>query len=99
MPIGGSIGWRLTASSHILPGFGTSGNRLKMLSVRRLRCSVTWINWKPKFVARNAQGQLVNRNPGMGMVGGCTDTNEFNFLQWKALTSWGVPYRDSQARV
>jgi formate dehydrogenase major subunit len=51
------------------------------------------------FVARNAQGQLVNRNPGMGMVGGCTDTNEFNFLQWKAGASWGVVYRDTQARV
>ena len=51
------------------------------------------------FVAQNAKGQVVNRNPGMALIGGCTDTNEFNFLQWKALTSWGVPYRDSQARV
>ena len=51
------------------------------------------------FVTRNAQGQVVNRNPGMGMVGGCTDTNEFNLLQWKAGASWGVVYRDSQARV
>ena len=51
------------------------------------------------FVARNAQGQIVNRNPGIGMVGGCTDTNEFNFLQWKAGASWGVVYRDTQARV
>src|SRR5437773_4154051 len=51
------------------------------------------------FVATNAKGQVVNRNPGMAMIGGCTDTNEFNFLQWKAITAWGVPYRDSQARV
>ena len=51
------------------------------------------------FVAKNAAGQVVNRNPGMGMVGGCTDTNEFNFLQWKAGASWGVVYRDTQARV
>jgi len=51
------------------------------------------------FVVRNAKGQLVNRNPGMAMIGGCTDTNEFNMLQWKAITAWGVPYRDSQARV
>ena len=51
------------------------------------------------FVAKNAKGQVVNRTPGMAMIGGCTDTNEFNFLQWKALTSWGVPYRDTQARV
>ena len=51
------------------------------------------------FVAKNAKGQVVNRNPGMAMIGGCTDTNEFNFLQWKAITAWGVPYRDTQARV
>jgi formate dehydrogenase major subunit len=51
------------------------------------------------FVAKNAQGQVVNRNPGFGMIGGCTDTNEFNFLQWKAGASWGVTYRDTQARV
>ena len=51
------------------------------------------------FVAKNAKGQVVNRTPGIAMIGGCTDTNEFNFLQWKALTSWGVPYRDTQARV
>jgi formate dehydrogenase major subunit len=51
------------------------------------------------FVAKNAKGQTVNRNPGIAMIGGCTDTNEFNFLQWKAVSAWGVPYRDTQARV
>ncbi len=51
------------------------------------------------FVAKNAKGQVVNRNPGIAWIGGCTDTNEFNFLQWKAITGLGVPYRDSQARV
>ena len=51
------------------------------------------------FVAKNAKGQLVNRNPGMAMIGGCTDTNEFNYLQWKVITALGVPYRDSQARL
>ena len=54
---------------------------------------------KYQFVAKNAKGETVNRTPGIGWIGGCTDTNEFNFLQWKALTSWGVPYRDTQARV
>lgn len=51
------------------------------------------------FVATNAKGQVVNRNPGIAWIGGCTDTNEFNFLQWKAISGLGVPYRDSQARV
>ena len=51
------------------------------------------------FVQKNAQGQVVNRNPGFGLIGGCTDTNEFNALLWKTGASWGVVYRDSQARV
>jgi formate dehydrogenase major subunit len=51
------------------------------------------------FVAKNAKGQVVNRNPGIAMIGGCTDTTEFNWLQWKVVTALGVPYRDSQARV
>ena len=51
------------------------------------------------FVAKNAAGQVVNRNPGLAMIGGCTDTNEFNFLQWKVVTALGVTYRDTQARV
>ncbi len=51
------------------------------------------------FVAKNAQGQVVNRTPGIAMIGGCSDTNEFNYLQWKVVTALGVPYRDTQARV
>jgi len=51
------------------------------------------------FVAKNAKGEIVNRNPGIAMIGGCTDTNEFNYLQWKVITALGVPYRDTQARV
>ena len=51
------------------------------------------------FVATNAKGQVVNRTPGIAMIGGCTDTNEFNYLQWKVITALGVPYRDSQARL
>ena len=51
------------------------------------------------FVAKNAKGQTVNRTPGIAMIGGCTDTNEFNYLQWKVITALGVPYRDSQARL
>ena len=51
------------------------------------------------FVAKNAAGKTVNRTPGIGWIGGCTDTNEFNYLQWKAITGLGVTYRDTQARV
>jgi formate dehydrogenase major subunit len=51
------------------------------------------------FVATNAKGETVNRTPGIAWIGGCTDTNEFNYLQWRVITALGVPYRDSQARV
>ncbi len=51
------------------------------------------------FVAKNAKGEVVNRTPGIAMIGGCTDTNEFNFLQWKVISGLGVSYRDTQARV
>ena len=51
------------------------------------------------FVTKNAKGEVVNRTPGIAMIGGCTDTNEFNFLQWKVISGLGVPYRDTQARV
>ena len=51
------------------------------------------------FVAKNAKGEAVNRTPGIGWIGGCTDTNEFNYLQWRVISALGVPYRDSQARV
>jgi formate dehydrogenase major subunit len=51
------------------------------------------------FVAKNAKGQVVNRTPGIAVIGGCTDTNEFNFLQDKFMNALGVVYRDSQARV
>ena len=51
------------------------------------------------FVATNAKGETVNRTPGIAWIGGCTDVNEFNYLQWRVITALGVPYRDSQARV
>jgi formate dehydrogenase major subunit len=51
------------------------------------------------FVAKNAKGQVVNRTPGIAVIGGCTDTNEFNWLQDKLMAGLGVVYRDSQARV
>ena len=51
------------------------------------------------FVAKNAAGAVVNRTPGIGLIGGCTDTNEFNMLQYKFGAGLGVVYRDTQARV
>lgn len=51
------------------------------------------------FVHKNAKGQVVNRTPGIGMIGGCTDTNEFNYLVVKSMRSLGVCSLENQARV
>ena len=51
------------------------------------------------FVATDAQGRAVNRCEGIAWNGGCTDTNEFNYLVVKSMRSLGVCYLENQARV
>jgi formate dehydrogenase major subunit len=51
------------------------------------------------FVETDAQGHTVNRCEGIGFNGGCTDTNEFNYLVVKTMRSLGVCYLENQARV
>jgi formate dehydrogenase major subunit len=51
------------------------------------------------FVEKDAKGITVNRCEGMAFIGGCTDTNEFNYLAVKSMRSMGVCYLENQARV
>ncbi|HVT18341.1 MAG TPA: twin-arginine translocation signal domain-containing protein [Thermoanaerobaculia bacterium] len=51
------------------------------------------------FVEKDAQGHTANRCEGISWIGGCTDTNEFNFLVVKTMRSLGVCYLENQARV
>ena len=51
------------------------------------------------FLERDSQGRTVNRCEGMAFTGGCTDTNEFNYLVVKTMRSLGVCYLENQARV
>jgi formate dehydrogenase major subunit len=51
------------------------------------------------FVDKDAQGNTVNRCEGIAWNGGCTDTNEFNYLVVKTMRSLGVCYLENQARV
>jgi formate dehydrogenase major subunit len=51
------------------------------------------------FVERDQNGLTVNRCEGIGWTGGCTDTNELNFLAVKTMRSLGVCYFETQARV
>jgi formate dehydrogenase major subunit len=51
------------------------------------------------FVEKDADGRTVNRCEGISFIGGCTDTNEFNYLVVKAMRSMGLVYMENQARV
>jgi formate dehydrogenase major subunit len=51
------------------------------------------------FIEKDSKGATVNRCEGIGWTGGCTDTNELNFLAVKAMRSLGVCYFETQARV
>jgi formate dehydrogenase major subunit len=51
------------------------------------------------FVEKDHLGRTVNRCEGIAWTGGCTDTNEFNYLVVKTMRSLGVCYLENQARV
>jgi formate dehydrogenase major subunit len=51
------------------------------------------------FVTKDAQGRTVNRCESIAWAGGCTDTNEFNYLVVKTMRSFGLTFIENQARV
>ena len=51
------------------------------------------------FIEKDKNGNTVNRLETIGWTGGCTDTNELNYLAVKAMRSLGVCYFETQARV
>ena len=51
------------------------------------------------FIEKDQNGYTVNRLETIGWTGGCTDTNELNYLAVKAMRSLGVCYFETQARV
>ena len=51
------------------------------------------------FVEKDDQGRTVNRCETIAFNGGCTDTNEFNYLVVKTMRSLGLCYVENQARV
>jgi len=51
------------------------------------------------FVEKDAQGRTVNRCDSLAWIGGCTDTNEFNYLVVKTMRALGLLYVENQARV
>src|SRR5205807_6476712 len=51
------------------------------------------------FIEQDKSGKTVNRWESMAFAGGCTDTNEFNYLVVKSMRSMGVTCLENQARV
>lgn len=51
------------------------------------------------FLEQDQNGKTVNRFESLAFVGGCTDTNEFNYLVVKSMRAMGVTYLENQARV
>ena len=51
------------------------------------------------FITTDANGKTVNRCESIAFTGGCTDTNEFNYLVVKTMRSLGVCFLENQARV
>jgi formate dehydrogenase major subunit len=51
------------------------------------------------FIEKDAAGHTVNRCESIGFTGGCTDTNEFNYLVVKSMRALGVVHLENQARV
>jgi len=51
------------------------------------------------FIEQDKNGKTVNRWETMAFAGGCTDTNEFNYLVVKSMRAMGVTCLENQARV
>jgi len=51
------------------------------------------------FIEQDSEGRTVNRLETIAFTGGCTDTNEFNYLVVKSMRSLGLTYIENQARV
>ena len=51
------------------------------------------------FIARNAQGQTVNRWPTVGFLAASASSNEAGYVTHKVLRSLGIVTLDNQARV
>ncbi|HXR37812.1 MAG TPA: hypothetical protein VN776_01895 [Terracidiphilus sp.] len=51
------------------------------------------------FIEQDSEGRTANRLETIAFTGGCTDTNEFNYLVVKSMRSLGLTFIENQARV
>ena len=84
-----------TLGPSVMPEGVASAAERKILYYRDPSGAPYW-SAEPK---KDAQGRAVNRCESIAWIGGCTDTNEFNYLVGKTMRSLGVCYLETQARV
>ena len=51
------------------------------------------------LIEKDAKGNTVNRCESIAFIGGCTDTNEMNYLIVKTMRAMGVVHLENQARI
>jgi formate dehydrogenase major subunit len=51
------------------------------------------------FIAKDGEGRTVNRLESIAAIGGCTDTNEFNWLFQKTARAFGIVHLEQQSRI
>jgi hypothetical protein len=51
------------------------------------------------FEVNDGEGRVVNRLSNMALIGGCTDTNEINYLLSKLRFGLGILPYENQARL
>jgi len=89
---------RLTTPQVRRPGSDKWGTHLLGQGDRRDRAPDQG-HARPHLRREECEGRDGEPDARHGMIGGCTDTNEMNFLMLKTIAGLGIPYRDTQARV
>jgi formate dehydrogenase major subunit len=51
------------------------------------------------FIEKDGDGRTVNRLESIAAIGGCTDTNEFNWLFQKTARALGIVHLEQQSRI
>jgi formate dehydrogenase major subunit len=90
---------RLTSVRYRAPGSRTWEERSWEWAIDRIARLVKQTR-DEKLIVKDGAGHLINALTAMGVIGGCTDTNEVNYLLVKAFRAGlGVIPIEQQARI
>jgi formate dehydrogenase major subunit len=90
---------RLTTVKYRAPGSSTWEEQSWDWAIDRIARLVKQTR-DEKFIGRDASGRDLNALTAMGVIGGCTDTNEINYLLVKAFRAGlGVIPIEQQSRI